>query len=196
MRRTTFDVLLAAAGLGLAVILLIAGGLLTWGYTFANSQVHDQLAEQKIFFPAKGNPELASPQIGPFLNKYAGQQVVNGAQAKAYSDHFIAVHLSKIGGGKTYSQLSEESLAQPSNTKLAGEVATVFKGTTLRGLLLNAYAFWKFGQIALIASIVAYAGAALMLILSVLGIAHLRRTSPEAEVFKGLTVHEKAKAGV
>lgn len=196
MRRTTFDALLTAAGIGLAVVLLIAGGLLTWGYTFANSQVHDQLAAQKIFFPAKGNPELASPQIGPYISKYAGQQVVNGAQAKAYSDHFIAVHLSKIGGGKTYSQLSDESRAQPNNAKLAGEVATVFKGTTLRGLLLNAYAFWKFGQIALIASIVSYAGAALMLVLSAFGIAHLRRTSAEAEVFRGLGVREKTKAGV
>ncbi len=194
MRRTTFDALLAVAGAVLAVILLIAGLLLTWGYNFTTSQVHDQLASQKIYFPAKGSEALASPQIGPYLNQYAGQQLVNGPQAEAYANHFIAVHLQEIGGGKTYSQLSAQALAQPNNTKLASQVDTVFRGTALRGMLLNAYAFWKIGQIAGIAAIVSFTGAALMLILSILGFVHLRRTSPEAEVLPGLSHRPKATA--
>jgi hypothetical protein len=194
MRRTTFDALLTVAGAGLAIILLVAGALLTWGYTFTNSQVHNQLAAQKIYFPAKGSEALASPQIGPYLNQYAGQQLVNGAQAEAYANHFIAVHLQTIAGGKTYSQLSSQALAQPNNTKLAAQVNTVFRGTALRGMLLDAYAFWKIGQIAGIAAIVSFAGAALMLILSILGLVHLRRTSPQAEVLPGLATHVKAAA--
>jgi hypothetical protein len=194
MRRTTFDALLTVAGAGLAIILLVAGALLTWGYTFTNSQVHNQLAAQKIYFPAKGSEALASPQIGPYLNQYAGQQLVNGAQAEAYANHFIAVHLQTIGGGKTYSQLSSQALAQPNNAKLAAQVNTVFRGTTLRGMLLDAYAFWKIGQIAGIAAIVSFAGAALMLILSILGLVHLRRTSPEAEVLPGLATHAEVAA--
>jgi hypothetical protein len=192
MRRTTFDALLTVAGAGLAIVLLIAGFLLLWGYNFTNSQVHDQLASQKIFFPPKGSEALASPQIGPYLNQYAGQQLVNGAQAEAYANHFIAVHLQKIAGGQTYSQLSSQALAQPNNAKLAAQVDTMFRGTTLRGMLLSSYAFWKIGQIAGIAAIVAFAGAALMLILSILGFIHWRRTPPEAEVLPALATHAKA----
>src|ERR1700742_4665552 len=48
MPRRTFDLILTAVGGVLAVGLLIAGGLLTWGYHFANSTVHDQLAAEQI----------------------------------------------------------------------------------------------------------------------------------------------------
>ena len=86
------------------------------------------------------------------MTQYAGQQMTNGAQAKTYANHFMAVHLNEIGGGKTYSQLSAESLANPGNAKLKAQADTVFQGTTRRGLLLNAYAFWQIGQIALYAT--------------------------------------------
>ncbi|HEX5271529.1 MAG TPA: hypothetical protein VFW33_13625, partial [Gemmataceae bacterium] len=77
-------------------------------------------------------------------------------QAEAYADHFIAVHITDMAGGKTYSQLSAASLAQPSNTQLAGLVSTVFKGETLRSMLLNAYGWWKISQITYIISLVAF----------------------------------------
>src|SRR5215470_15653999 len=105
MRRRTFDTLVSAVGLMLTLVLLVAGGLLIWGYSFANSNVHDQLAAQQIYFPAKGSDALKSAEIGPYLNRYAGQRLVDGAQAKAYADHFIAVHLSKVAAGKTYAQV-------------------------------------------------------------------------------------------
>ncbi len=108
--------------------------------------------------------------------------MTTGAQAQTYADHFIAVHLREIGGGLTYSQLSAKAMADPKNAALADQVATVFKGTTLRGMLLNAYGFWQMGQIALIAAIAAFAGAALMLILSLAGAWHLRRVPETAEV--------------
>ena len=193
MRRTTFDALLTVAGLGLAIILLIAGGLLTWGHNFTTTQVHNQLAAQKIYFPPSNSPAIKAPQFAA-MHQYAGQQLTTGPQAEVWADHFIANHLKVIGGGKTYSQLSAESLAQPANTKLAAQVDTVFRGETLRGLLLNAYAFWKVGQIAGIAAIVSFAGAALMLILSIFGFVHLRRTSPEVEVLPGAATHAKTAA--
>ena len=180
MRRRTFDALLTTAGLVLAVILLIAGVLLTWGHVFVNNQVHDQLAAQKITMPA--GDAITEPTIKPYLSQYAGQQLTTGAQAEAYANHFIAVHLQGIGGGKTYAQLSAAAMANPNDAKLAGQVATTFKGETLRGMLLNAYAFWKIGQIALYAAIASFIGAAIMLLLSVLGFAHLRRVDPEVEV--------------
>ncbi|MGC8461588.1 MAG: hypothetical protein ACP5OR_07080 [Candidatus Dormibacteria bacterium] len=179
MKRKTFDAILTSFGGILTIMLIVAGSLLLWGYNFADQNVHDQLAQQKIFFPAKGSPALASPEIGPYLNQYAGQELLTGPQAEAYANHFIAVHLQEIGGGLTYSQLSAKSEADPSNAKLAGQVNTIFKGTTLRGLLLEAYAFWQIAQIALLASIGAFVGAFCMLVLTFLGYLHLRKVSPD-----------------
>lgn len=185
MRRKTLDALLTTGGLALSAVLVFAGSLLLWGHSFVNSQVHSQLAAQQIFFPAAGSESISDPQIAPYLTTYAGQQLVDGAQAKAYADHYIAVHINKIAGGQTYAQLSAKAQANPTDTKLAGQVQTVFRGETLRGLLLNAYAFWKMGQIALVAAIVAFAGAGVFLLLSVLGLVHMRRVGPTAEVKLG-----------
>jgi hypothetical protein len=182
MPRRTFDLLVSSTGMMLTIVLLVAGGLLYWGYSFANNNVHDQLAAQKIFFPPKGSQALAPPEIGRYLNQYAGQQLVNGAQGQAYANHFIAVHLREAAGGKTYAQVSSLALQNPNDTKLAGQVQTLFRGETLRGLLLNAYAFWKIGQIALVASIASFALAAVMLVLTVLGFWHLRRVAPTEEL--------------
>ena len=180
MRRKTFDALLTTAGLVVAVILLAAGGLLSWGSSFAHQQVADQLTAQKIFFPPAGSEGLPAAEY-PDLQQYGGQQVVNGEMAKGYSE-FIASHIAQIGGGKTYSELSTESRANPADTELAGKVQTVFRGETLRGLLLNAYAFDTVGTVAGFAAVAAYVAAAVMLLLSVLGFAHLRRTSEDAVV--------------
>jgi hypothetical protein len=182
LRRKTFDAILTAVGAVLTLFLIVAGVLGLWAYSFTNSNVHNQLAQQKISFPALGSSALASPQIGPYLNQYAGQPLLTGPQAEVWADHFIAVHLEKIGGGKTYSQLSAEAQADPTNTKLAAQVDTVFRGTTLRGLLLEAYAFWKMGQIALFAAIASFILAGLMLILTILGFLHLRKVPATAEL--------------
>ena len=56
------------------------------------------------------------------------------------------------------------------------------KGTTLRGLLLNAYAFWQIGHIALYAAIAAFVGGAIFLVLAILGFLHMRRTPAEADL--------------
>ncbi len=187
MRRKTFDMILSAGGAVLVVVLLVAGGLGLWGYSFANSNVHSQLAQQQITFPpaaafahAKAGTEITPSMVGT-VSKYAGQPLVTGQQAEVYANDFIAVHLQEIGGGKTYAQLSAASLADPNNAKLAGQVATVFKGTTLRGLLLEAYAFSTFGEIALVASIVSFVLAGVMLLLTLLGVVHLRRVPDDQE---------------
>jgi hypothetical protein len=195
MRRRTFDALVSAAGLLLAVVLAVGGGLLLWGNSFVSNQVTTQLSAQKIVFPTKSNPEFKAlpPADAAAMGQYAGQQMTTGAQAKVYADNFIAFHLSKMGG--TYSQLSAKSLVQPNNAKLAALVNTVFKGTTLRGMLLNAYAFWQMGQIMLIAAIVAFIGAVLFLILSILGFLHSRWVSPASEVLPGRTTDTVVSKG-
>jgi hypothetical protein len=180
VQRKAFDSITIMVGALFTLTLVAAGALLMWGSDFANSNVHNQLAEQQITFPAAGSAALASSQIGPYLNQYAGQQLLTGQQAEAYADHFIAVHLSEVAGGKTYSQVSAEAQADPTSTVLAAQVDTLFKGTTLRGLLLEAYAFGQIGQIVLWASIAAFAAAAVMLVLVILGYVHWRRVSQTA----------------
>ena len=163
------------ASLALAGVLLAATGLLLWGSTYVHNTVRSQLAEQQIYFPpaaAFAHPVAGTeitPSMIPSVSQYAGQQMLTGQQAEAYANNFIAVHLTEIGGGKTYSQLSAAAIAQPSNVKLAGQVATVFKGTTLRSMLLNAYGWWKVSQLLYIAAIVALALGGLALIGSVFG---------------------------
>jgi len=191
MRRRTFDILIAAAGLLLAVTLIASGVLLTWAHTFIGNEVHTQLAAQQIYFPPANSKAVAAPEFAA-MRQYGGQQLTTGAQAEVYADHFIANHLKVIGGGKTYAQLSAQALAQPGNAKLAIQVATVFKGETLRGLLLNAYAFGTMGTIAGIAAIGAFIAAGVMLVLSGLGLLHARRVSPEAEVLSGHPAHTPA----
>lgn len=175
LQRKTIDKVLTAFGV-IATITLLAIGVLTWwAYSFTTTQVSRELASQKIYFPPKGSAALASPEVGPYLNQYAGQQLTTGDQAQAYANHFIAVHLKEIGGGKTYAELSNAAIANPSDAKLQGQVATLFKGETLRGMLLNAYAFWTVGMIAQIAAVVSFVAGGIMAVLTVLGFWHVVR---------------------
>lgn len=174
-RRKTIDKVLSAFGVLATVALLLIGGLTWWAYSFTASNVQNELAAQKIYFPAAGSPALASPRIAPYLNQYAGQQLLTGTQARAYADHFIAVHLSEIAGGQTYSQVSARSQADPANAALKQQVQTLFQGETLRGLLLNAYAFWTVGAIARLVALVCFAAGAVMAVLTVLGFWHMSR---------------------
>jgi hypothetical protein len=188
MRRTTFDTILGRAGPVFGVVLLAAGGLLLWGSAYVHNTVQGQLAAQQITFPpasafaqAKPGTEI-TPSMIPSVSQYAGQQMLTGQQAEAYADHFIAVHIAEMGGGKTYSQLSAESLAQPNNTQLATTVNTVFKGETLRSMLLNAYGWWKVSQITYIASLVMFGLGGLALIGGLFGFARMRRERPGAVI--------------
>jgi hypothetical protein len=184
MRRRTFDQLMAIAGMFLAITLLVSGGLLTWAHNFIGNEVHTQLAAQQIYFPANNSPAIKAPEFAA-MHQYAGQQLTTGAQAEVYADHFIANHLKVIGGGKTYAQVSAEAQLNPGNATLKATASTLFQGETLRGLLLNAYAFGTMGMIAGIAAIAAFIAALVMLMLSGLGLLHARRTSPEAEILGG-----------
>jgi len=166
---------LAVIGSVLFLVLAVGGGLLLWGANFADNMVHDQLSAQKISFPQKG-AENFDPKDYPGLQQYAGQAVDNGPKAKAYANEFINVHLQGIGGGKTYSELSAQSLADPNNEKLAGQVATMFKGETLRGLLLYAWGWSVVGAIAFWLGIAALLGALVVGLALLIGFAmHERR---------------------
>ena len=185
--RATLDKLISWTGLLLAVVLLVAGGLLTWASSFAGSQVHDQLAMQDITMPAKAALETKDQHAA--LDKYAGQKMTTGAQAKAFADHYILVHMNAAGGGKTYEEVSGEYIAlsdaekaSPEGQKMGQLRQTLFMGNTLRGLLLDAYAFSKMGTIAGYAAIASFVGAALMFILGAIGLVHAKRVREQSAV--------------
>jgi hypothetical protein len=191
-RSSSFWALIA--GFAGAVILLAAGGLLLWGSTYVHNTVQNQLSSQQIYFPPKAafaHPVAGTeitPSMIPSVSQYAGQQLLTGQQAEAYADQFIAVHITNMTGGKTYSQLSEASLAQPNNVKLAGLVSTVFKGEALRSMLLNAYGWWKVSQITYIAALAAFALGGLALIASLFGLTLRHRADIIHEGIEGTPV--------
>jgi hypothetical protein len=160
----------------MATMVLLGASALGWvGYRFATTQVHTELAAQKVYFPPKGSPGL-DPKEFPDLQKYAGQLVDDGPKAKAYANGFIGRHLDKVAEGKTYSEVSALAMKDPTNLELQKQKAILFQGETLRGLLLgDGYAYWTFGIMALYASVAALAGAAVMAILVLLGLRHLKR---------------------
>jgi hypothetical protein len=193
VRRRTIDTILTAGGALVAVVLFAAGALLTWGSNFAEDYVQDELTAQKIAFP----PAAALEEEGRTdLLKYADAKVDTGPEAEAYAT-FIDGHLANIGEGQTYAELGgaeraataavEEATAsgapadqvaalQADSDAITGQRNTLFKGETLRGLLLSAFAWSQVGRIAGIAAWFAWAAAAAMTVLVVLGIRHHHKT--------------------
>jgi hypothetical protein len=171
--RKAIDKVFVMLGAASAAMLIVIGSLAWYGYKFATNNVRSELKAQKIFFPAAGSKAL-DPAKFPGLQKYAGQQVDDGIKAKAYANEYIGQHLEDIAGGKTYAEISDEARKDPSNQKLQQQKQSLFQGETLRGILLAAgYSFWTFGIIAKYAAIAAFAGAAVMTVLVVLGLRHL-----------------------
>jgi hypothetical protein len=188
MSRKVFDVLASSAGVVIVVVLVIAGGLLTWGHSFVNTNVHNQLNQQQIYFPPKAafdHPKAGTeitPSMIPSVSQYAGQQLLTGEQAKTWADDFMAVHLSEMPYGGVYSKVSAAARANPTSKSLAALEQTSFQGTTLRGLLLEAYAFSTVGTIMLWGAIASFIGAICMSVLVGLGFWHARRTEVDEPV--------------
>jgi hypothetical protein len=123
---------------------------------FVTGMVHDQLSAQKVFFPPASAAIAGGsldPAVYPDLQQYAGQQVDSGDKAKAYADGFIGRHLQKVAGGLTYSQVSAQASANPTDTKLAAQKTTLFQGEMLRATLLNAWGWSQLGLYTFYASI-------------------------------------------
>jgi hypothetical protein len=150
----------------LTLVLGVGSGLLFYGSSFGLNMVHTQLAAQDISFPARGTDAL-SPTEFPDLQRYAGQKVDSGPKAKAYANGFINRHLATVADGQTYAQASTASQADPTNAKLTAQVATLFKGETLRGLLLYAWGWSVVSTIGLYAAIGALLGFVIMALVTI-----------------------------
>lgn len=190
--RRRVDHLLIGLGVVAMVVMVVAGGLLTWGSNFAEDYVGDELTAQNITFPP---PDALIEEGRDDLAKFGGEQVNTGEEAEAYAS-LIQGHVENTAGGLTYSEIPDRAAKtalqeaidagapadeiaelEQEATTLSQQRDTVFKGEMLRGTLLNAYAWSTLGRIAGIAATVAFAGAALMAVLSVAGVVHLRKVS-------------------
>jgi len=192
MKRRTFDKLVSFVGLGFAVLLFIFAGLLNYGASFANDNVQSQLENQNIAFPDEdGLPANTKDQ----LIKWAGKQVTTGEMAKDYSDLYILEHMNAsaaavMGKPATYSEVSGAymGLVKGGSTDTAkiaqlGELRqTLFMGNTLRGMLLQAYAFGIFGVVAGYAALASLLGGILFLVLAIAGFTHIRQTPEDAMI--------------
>jgi len=192
--RRRVDQVLVGFGVVATLVLVVAGGLLRWGANFSDDYVHDELSSQNIYF---GDAESLKAEGRDDLVTYAGEQVTTGDHAEAYAS-YIDGHLKGIAGGKTYAEIDDRAAAeavqqardegapeaeiaklQETADELKGQRDTLFKGETLRGLLLSAYAWSTVGRIAGITAIVVFVAAAGMAILTVLGVLHLVRTAKD-----------------
>ena len=192
MKRRTFDKLVSLVGLGLAVLLLTFAGLLNFGAGFANDSVQTQLANQNIAFPVEAAlPSATKDQLA----KWAGKQVTTGEMARDYSDLFILEHMNAaatavLGKPATYSEVSaaymtaqRDGVTTPEQLqKIADLKETLFQGNTLRGMLLEAFAFGTMGVIAGYAAIAALVGGILFLLLALAGFRNIRRTPEDATI--------------
>lgn len=197
MKRRTLDILISAGALGLAVLLVALGYVMTTNADFAQGYVKDQLSQQNINFkPAAALSD--EERARPCLVTNAGTALTSGKQAECYANDFIGLHLSSTAGGATFAELGVPQSAlrtkvadavkanDPALAGLQKELAdvtasreTVFKGETLRGLLLTSYGFSVFGTKAAQAANVAYPAAGLLALIGIAGFVHAFRTSKD-----------------
>ncbi len=183
--RSALDRLISWFGFALAAVLLVAGGLLAYGSSFISGNVEEQLGQQNITMPAAD--KLTTQEQKDALFKYSGQKMTTGAQAKAFADHYILVHMNTQSNNKTYEEVSGEYMKavktapDAAETKALGDLRqSLFMGNTLRGMLLNAYAFGTMATVAMWAAIGAFLGALIFLVLDLLGLRHAKRVETPA----------------
>jgi hypothetical protein len=177
MDRSSWDKIVSGAGAVIAVVLIALGAMAIYGGNFGQQNVRDRLEPQNISFPPA---EAMTPQEKAEVGEFAGQKVENGVQAEAFS-RYIGGHLEFINEGKTYSETSSAARQEGLDPKVAAELQakadTLFKGETLRSILLNAYGWWTVATIALWAGFAMVAAGLLLGIFSILGFRHAGKVS-------------------
>jgi hypothetical protein len=178
MERQAWDRIVSSGGAVLAAILIVLGGFAIYGGNFGQDNVRSRLAPQNISFPPA---EAMSPEELAEVGDYAGATVDTGNEAEAFS-RYIGLHLGEVNGGATYSETSsaarEEGLDPDVAAELQGKADTLFKGETLRSILLNAYGWWTVSTIAVYAGYAMVIAGLLLGVLAFLGFRHAKRATP------------------
>ena len=191
MNRKTWDRIVSASAAVIAVAMIVLGAFAIYGGNFGRENVQTRLEPQHIQFPPLA---AMTPEEQASVGAFAGPQVTTGNQAEAFS-RYIAGHLEAVNDGATYSETSAaaraEGLAPDVAADLGAKADTLFKGETLRSMLLNAYGWWTVATIALF---VGYAMVAMGLVLAglaALGFRHAHRTREAAITEAPATVDAK-----
>jgi hypothetical protein len=213
MKRRTLDFLFSAGGIALAALLLVLGLVMTSNANFAKRYVKSQLSQQNITFKTASTltPE---EQQSACLVKFAGQPLTTGKQAECYANDFIGLHVKSVANGQTYADLGAPQTALATQVKSAtatndpalpdlqkqlaavtAQRETLFKGETLRGLLLTSFGFSVFGVKGGQVATVAYIVAGLLALLSLAGLFHALRTSKD-EAFAAVPQPTLTAAGI
>ena len=177
MDRSNWDKMVSGAGAVVAVVLIALGAMAIYGGNFGRQNVRDRLEPQNISFPPA---DAMTPQEVAEVGAFAGQKVENGVQAEAFS-RYIGGHLESVNDGKTYSETSAAARQEGLDPKVAADLQakadTLFKGETLRSILLNAYGWWTVATIALWAGVAMVIAGVFLGVLAILGFRHARRGS-------------------
>lgn len=180
MDRSLLDRLISWAGAVVAVALLALGGAAVFGGNFAFDNVRDRLEPQNITFPPA---EAMTPAEKAEVGDFAGQKVDTGTEAEAFS-RYIGLHLADINEGATYSETSAaaraEGLPEDEAAELQGKADSLFKGESLRAILLNAYGWWTVAQITFYAGIGMAIAGLILAVLVALGFRHARKVAASA----------------
>jgi len=200
MKRKTLDITMSVGGILIAALAIVLGFVFQANADFATTYVRDQLSEQKIMFPVV---EYLSEQEAtvPCLVEFAGTSLDNGKKSECYANEYIGSHLKGIGGGETYATLgtpqrelqakvadakkaNDPNLAtlEADLAKVSGQRDSMFKGETLRGLLLTTYGFSVLGEKAAWAATIAFFAAAILVLASIAGFAHALATPKDQKI--------------
>ena len=186
MNRKTWDRLVSTAALVIAIVLVFAGGAAIYGGNFGRDNVTDRLAPEKVAFPPL---EAMTPQEQTEVGNFAGEAVTTGPQAEAFA-RYIQGHLAEVNEGQTYSETSAAAREEGLDPKVAADLQikadTLFKGETLRAILLNAYGWWTVATIAVWAGWGMVTAGIILLVLSILGFVHARKTSDTVVVTESI----------
>jgi hypothetical protein len=188
--RRLLDRLISWTGAIMAFAMVALGAAAIYGGSFALDNVRDRLEPQNIAFPPAEAMSDYDKEIG--LTAFAGAKVDTGTEAEAFS-RYIGGHLAAVNDGKTYSETSSESRAYAAEVgdnptaaetatigELSGKVETLFRGETLRAILLNAYGWWVVGSITMWVGFGAVAIGILLALFAFFGFHHAKKLEQQS----------------
>jgi len=153
-----------------AVMVVVLAGAAAFAFglgSFTTGQIREELTAQQVFFPGadqiKTGGALDPATFSQEIRDQAGNQVTDGNQDRIYANDYLGEHVKSTAGGLTYAKVGTKITAlkaqqaslskdDPAYTDLQSQITTLtaqretlFKGETLRSMLLNAYGWWTVG---------------------------------------------------
>jgi hypothetical protein len=124
-------------GLAASVILIAFGAAALYMGFDGRSTVQDSLKQEQIYFG-----DASDPAVAKYADQWAGQQVTNGDQARAFAK-IMRMHTLEATGGLTYAQMGRyQSAAKPSDQKGTNDETAAAKDTSGQPIANGARNIW------------------------------------------------------